>query len=366
MKDNSLKITGFANYIYDFENEVVIHEYLELTKGNYRLTDQRLIKPTDHYLSKHVKRIRDNILDPITNHQAKDISKITFNELNETQIKQINDYLKLETTTIKNQFSYFQGSNISGAKTNSKASPIVCMEQQYSGCNFANPMKLIRGKENLNYQIIKDISLVELIEDNENFMNIFKEYNAWYFNDLLVDNSKIKLSLQNEKLYSEHNIESWVYPNDLDDKISNYIDAHLNDTWKDNDINIHKRMLRTFFGSAVKRELNNKKLPFCASKVQYNSSVIENAHIINFSKLVEINSKESILKAINPFNVLRINSDNHKLFDRHIITFDPQGNIIMNNEIIEESFLDIINLPEETIHFLEENYKYWKQNKCNK
>ena len=49
-----------------------------------------------------------------------------------------------------------------------------------------------------------------------------------------------------------------------------------------------------------------------------------------------------------------------------IITFDLQGNVIKNDAILDESFLDIDNLPKQTIHFIEENRKYWNTHKVNK
>ncbi len=367
-KLNSLKISGYANYVFDINKKVIIHEYLELVKANYRLTDKRLIKPTSHYLRPLVRKFRDTILDPITRHNPKDVVDIQFNSLNNEQIKNINNYLKLETTTVKNQFSYFQGSNITGAKGNSKASPLVYTEQIYFGCNFANPMKELfkKQKDVFNYELIKEISLIEFISENKTFMNHFRKSNVWYFNDQDIPDSERILETKSEENYDENNVNSWVYPEDLDDKISNYIDAHFSNMWKDHDQNAHKRMLRTFFGSSVRRELNNKNIPFCSSIKNYDSSIIENAHIISFAKLVNLNTRESIMKAINPFNVLRIDSNHHKLFDKNKITFDLQGNVIKNNLILDESFLDIDNLPKKTIHFIEENYKYWSDHKVNK
>lgn len=365
---NSLKITGYANYIYDFENKVIIHEYLELTKANYRLTDKGMIKPTAYYLNPSIKNFRNNILDKITNHNPLDILSTKFNDLNQENIKLINKYLKNEKTTIKKQFSYFQGSNISGANSNSKASPLLCIEQEYFKCNFANPMKKIKGKLNLNYEITKNISLVELMKDND-FKNIFKESNIWYFNDLSVDYPKYSKDLSHsypDEIYSENNFNNWKWPKDLDEKISDYIDAYLNGILKENDMKIHKRMLRTFFGSSVRRELDNKKIPYCSMKEKVPSEIIENAHIIKFSKLVSLNTKESLLKAVSPFNVLRIDSNHHKLFDNNKITFDSKGNKIFNDSKDIIQFLDIDILPKETINFIEENYEYWNTYKINK
>lgn len=367
-KNNSLKVSGYANYIYDIDRKIIIHEYLELTKGNYRLTDQKLVKPTDHYLVPLVRKFRDNILDPITNHNPKDIVEIQFNNLSQEQITKINNYLKLENTTIKNQFSYFQGSNISGAKGNSKATPLVCMEQKYFDCNFANPMKklLKKQKDFLNYEIIKEISIIEFMIENENFRNLFRESNVWYFYDEDIPDSERLSATKSEENHDENNISTRMFPIDIDEKISHYIDAYFAGAWGKNDQNTHKRILRTLFGSSVRRELNNKNIPFCASKKNFDSCVIENAHIISFAKLVDLNTRESLMKAINPFNVLRIDSNHHKLFDNNKITFDLQGNIIKNDKVLDESFLDIENLPKETINFIQENYEYWNTYKINK
>jgi hypothetical protein len=179
-KINSLKIVGYANYIFDINKKSIIHEYLELVKANYRLTDKNLVEPTVHYLINSVRVFRDSILDPLTKHNPKDILKSQFNDLNKEQIEEINNYLKKENTTVRNQFSYFKGSNVDGAKTDSTRTELVCTEQRYVRCNFANPMKefLKKQKNFLNYKIVKEISLVDFIDDNEDFMKIFKESNT--------------------------------------------------------------------------------------------------------------------------------------------------------------------------------------------
>ena len=111
--------------------------------------------------------------------------------------------------------------------------------------------------------------------------------------------------------------------------------------------------------------MNNKEIPHFASKIRFHSAVIENAHIISFSSLVNENTLISIKKAINPFNVLRIDSNTHKLFDKNVITFDLDG-FIINDKGREGPFLDIENIPNKTIEFLKENYNHWKQYNCNK
>ncbi|MGL6124953.1 MAG: MAG4270 family putative restriction endonuclease [Metamycoplasmataceae bacterium] len=364
--DNSLRIRGYANYAYDFETKKVIHEYLELEKANYRLTDKKMVKPTSYYLKPKARKFRDTLLDPITKHNPLDFIDIQFYNLEKEQISSINNYLELETTTVKEQFSYLSGSNISGAKTNSKASPLVCTEQKYFECNFSNPMKKLWGKPNLDYKISKTISLTNFISNNKFFKEIFEESNKWYFNDLLVDVSNDISGISNVEFYNENDFDNWVYPKNLDEKISDYIDAYFNGVLKESDMNSHKNILRNFYGSGVRRELDNKKIPFCSTKIKIDSAIIENAHIINFSRLVNANTRESILKAICPYNVLRIDSNHHKLFDKHKITFDDQGNVVKNNGQSWKEFLDIEKLPKETINFIKENYEYWSDYKINK
>ncbi|MGL5205260.1 MAG: MAG4270 family putative restriction endonuclease [Metamycoplasmataceae bacterium] len=366
--DNSLKINGYANYVYDYENLQVIHEYLELENANYRMTDNNMIKPTAYYLKPKTKAFRDNFLDPITNHNPRNISdKLSkYNNLSEKQIILINNYLKTESTTIREQFSYLSGSNISGAKTNSKASPLVSMERGYVDCNFANPMKELKGKQTKNYNINKTITLTDLINNNKDFKTIFENYNIWYFNDKEIDISNYLNDLKINDFYDKNDFKNWVYPKNLEQKIDYYVNAHLNGLIKNNDLNAHKRTLRNFFCSGVKKGLDNKTIPFSATKEKIPSTVIENAHIINFAKLVDINTEKSILDAISPYNVLRIDALHHKLFDHNQITFDTNGNVLNKDGQKLKDFLDIDKLPKQTINFIRENYEYWDDYKINK
>ncbi|MGL5590904.1 MAG: MAG4270 family putative restriction endonuclease [Metamycoplasmataceae bacterium] len=365
--DDSLKMNGYANYVYDYQDNKVIHEYLELEHANYRLTDANMIKPTKYYGKPRARKFRDDILDPITKHNPLDIvEKSKYNDLSKHQILLINDYLKTELTTVKEQFSYLSGSNISGAKTNSKASPLVSMESRYVDCNFSNPMKELWGKQTKEYKIQKIITLTDLINNNESFKLIFENYNVWYFNDQAIDLSSYLSDLKIEDFYDQNDLHNWVYPKNLDEKIDYYLEAHFNGLIHNPDPNTHKRTLRNFFFSGVKKELDKKKIPFCATKDNIPSAIIENAHIINFAKLVDLNTRQSILKAISPYNVLRIDSNHHKLFDRNQITFDVNGNVIDKEGRELKSFLAIDKLPKETLNFIEENYEYWQDYKINK
>lgn len=375
-KPNSLKIVGFANYVFDKKTEQIIHEYLELIESNYRMTDNNLIT-TSHYKSKNVTKFRDNFLDKITNHKVEEISTSTFNNLNEYQLKEINEYFKSIITTVKNQFSYLNGSNITGAKKNSKASPLVCTVQKYFQCNFSNPIaSYIKDKnekckvKNNNYKIAKTITLDEFIDSNKTFEKIFRDVNEWYFiNDKLTDINQHNEYMIDENIDSNFiNDDKFPCKKDLDDVINNYLQVYFDGTWSNTDKNTdknHKEMLRRFYTSSIQNKLNNKEIPHFASKIRFHSAVIENAHIISFSSLVNENTLISIKKAINPFNVLRIDSNTHKLFDKNVITFDLDG-FIINDKGREGPFLDIENIPKKTIEFLKENYKHWKQYNCNK
>ena len=64
---------------------------------------------------------------------------------------------------------------------------------------------------------------------------------------------------------------------------------------------------------------------------EFPKTIIDNAHIISFASLVETKSKDNILKAIDPYNCLRIDKNTHALFDDQSIYFDLEGNIVWLN-----------------------------------
>ena len=266
--------------------------------------------------------------------------------------------------TIKDQLSLFQGSNVSGAKTNHKASPLVCVDQLYFGCNFANPIKNLYSKKKdktTNYNIVDSISLQKFIEENETFRDLFKEYNEWYFNDIDAEEYEIEYEIGDYKI---KNIEK--KSEKLNERILNYLDSYFSGIIISENKKKHSDMLRRFYASSIKKEINNNKIPFCALTVRVKSNLLVNAHIISFAKLVDLNTRESLLMAINPYNVLRIDRNTHTLFDDNEITFDTNGNKISRENKISKDFLDIKKLDLETIKILNDNWKYWDQNKCNK
>lgn len=367
-KKKSLKVIGDAIFAFDIENQKIIHEYLELISCNYRMTDKNMIEPTTHYIKKKIRFFRDEFLDPITNHKPEVIEKSWFNELNNKQIEMINKELRSERQimTIKDQLSLFQGSNVSGAKTNHKASSLVCVDQLYFGCNFANPIKNLYSKKKdktTNYNIIDSISLQKFIEENETFRDLFKEYNEWYFNDIDAEEYEIEYEIDDYKI---KNINQ-KNPEKLNERILNYLDSYFSGIIISENKKKHSDMLRRFYASSIKKEINNNKIPFCALTVRVKSNLLVNAHIISFAKLVDLNTRESLLMAINPYNVLRIDQNTHKLFDDNEITFDTNGNkISRENKTTSKDFLDIKKLHLETIKILNDNWKYWNHNKCNK
>ena len=320
-------------------------------------------------IKKHIREFRKKFLDPITEH----INQYNLMEINERilekfktkgkfinylpneKIDSINENLKFDKHTIKDQYSYFSGSNISGAEKNPKASPLICLEQAYFKCNFLNPIKKIttNSKNFTNKYFIKETVSLQTFIDN----NYSQEFNEWFkkFNKEYYDNI-------NENIILDKN--NYV---DIFNYAKDYIKTYLEGGFGCSDPESHKKMLRNLYRSSIKKEMEAGKIPSNSTNEDYNLRVIQNAHIIKFSTLVEENTQDSLELAINPFNVLKINSDNHILFDNHYITFDSQGNMLnKQNKTVYKNYLNLETLPPESKKILEDNYNFWKENQQNK
>ncbi|MGL5686948.1 MAG: MAG4270 family putative restriction endonuclease [Vagococcus fluvialis] len=149
-RENSLRIKGYANYVYDFNNNNVIHQYLVLENATFRLTDKNMLKTSGYYNKSKMRIFRDEFLDPITNHNPNELVVTLLRELTKEQILKINKYFSdpsKSLTTIGEQFGYLSGSNINGGIKYPEKSPLVCLESGYVGCNFLNPMQNLTDKK---------------------------------------------------------------------------------------------------------------------------------------------------------------------------------------------------------------------------
>ncbi|MBD5423246.1 MAG: hypothetical protein HDR43_01995 [Mycoplasma sp.] len=342
---SGLKIRGNAFYVFDLENNVYIDEYIELKEANYRLTDKSMLK-TNYYKNKTFKNFRDNFLDRYYTINPISIESTIYKELNNFQIVEINNQFKSMKITIRSMFACLSGSNPSGAETFHKSTPILCIEPDDNlfKCNFANVLKNYESKEKNKIQIqelknkykeFKEYNLNSFIKHNliKDFENTFIFYNQDKFWDIKIekkDDTKDQLKKYRD---SKENQELFIY---------SYINKKLDGNIGDKKF---KQKLRSFYTSNIEKCLRMKKIEYSFVSEKFIGE-IENAHIISFSELTSSNNIKNIMKAIDPYNCLRIYPNEHRSFDKGNIKFDKQGNIVSaaTNKILKTNYLDMSKL----------------------
>ena len=354
-KPKKCYIMGYAYYIFDLDKQIIIDEYLELVKANYRITDIYMIK-TKYYENKKVKNFRKKYLDKYSNidinklvyHHNK-FENIKFEFLSDDQIKEINLYFKNESTTIRRMYSLLSGSNISGAETRAKSSPIRCIDNNYFDCNFANVLAKYYKKSFKHKEYPSDLNeyrLDELINSDKvkNFNENFFEYNE----DISYEKYPIIPTFVNEITYEQtiDNIEKYNF----NEKQILFIEGFLNKTLDNYEqivtSSFIKIKLRSYFNANIAKLLKNKFLPLFSTSEPFNLKIIENAHIISFASLLSKSTFESLTDAINPYNCLRIDAATHKLIDNDNYYFDKEGNLLNGKgEIVKQNYLDIKKIP---------------------
>ena len=377
-KFDAIFMKGDAIFIFDTVYNHYIDEYLELEKANFRLTDLNMITPTIYYQDPLVREFRDQYLDLWSNHDPKIIKdKPKRQELTSEQIKIVNDFFKKQSTTIKEMFSLLSGSNISGAKTNHKASPIRCIDNDFFDCNFANPLKELRAKKaKLTKKYPNDLPTYTLIDiwNNdliENFKTIFIQYNQQHEILQTIRSKRLTNSL---KQYQDKNVQNNnVLDNSSQFKLPKnqklYLDGLENQTLDNfakltsNNSKLIKEKLRSFYTRNVNFCLANKIIPQQSMIESKDPDLIENAHILSFSNAFKT---KQYRKTIDPFNCLRIDKNTHALFDKLKIYFDKDGNVCSStdHEIWIANYIDIKNMHSKTKKYFESQTK--KTNKTIK
>ena len=366
---DGFKMKGCAFYIFDLENQIYVDEYIEIIESNFRITDKAMIKPTEYYKIKKVKFFRDNFLDKYSNVDPEKINKITYYDLPKSEINKINQYIKSLNTTIRVMFSFFSGSNITGAETKNTSTPMVCINPNYFGCNFANVMKKYEpndsNKIKLNWEEIKEITLDDMIANNyiKDFSLTFFEYNQdLEYRDKLPDDI-----LSDENIFESQNILHENNKFKFKENQTLWIESFLNknlDHYEEFVKNKQKlsQKLHSFYVSNIYYCIKEKIIPNFHTVTKFNLKQICNAHIIPKNELIKKGTKKSFEDAINPFNCLRIDQSYHSLWDKHEIEFDIQGNIVQKGKIIKPKYLDmdLINKNPKTLYYFE---KYLKASK---
>ena len=370
---DSIVIKGDAIFVFDRYHNHYIDEYLEIEKANFRLTDLNMIIPTVYYKNKLVKEFRDQYLDQWSNHDPKMIrDESRYQELTNEQIKIINDFFKRLNKTIKIMFSLLSGSNISGAETDSKASPLRCIDNDFFDCNFANPLKQFKAKnkeltknypDNLPIYTLMDIWNNNLIDG---FKEIFIKYNpdheilyAEHSDDLIEypEDNLINVLKQNKDKHNQNNLDKKTFEPPENQDL--YLDGLKNKTLDNyekliaNNYKLVKEKLRAFYSANVKFCIANQIIPLKSMTKPEKHYVIESAHIFSFAEAIR---KKEYYKAIDPFNCLRLDRNIHALFDRLKIYFDEDGNVCssVNNEIWISKYIDIENMHSKTKEYFNE------------
>ncbi|WPL39430.1 MAG4270 family putative restriction endonuclease [Malacoplasma iowae] len=376
-KENVHKVKGKCNFVIFLKDKSIVKQFIELEEANYRVTDCDMIKTVGYWNNKDVRLFRKTF---IKNDKPKKEKR--FESLNNKEIESINYFFKNESnTTVLKQLSYLSGSNASGAEKNSKATPLKCIDKNYLSFNFYNPLKKYKINNHLfesdfNFDSIKIISLSDVINSNqylENFKEEFYKYN-WMYINLLEDEETIvnlnkKISLLKSNNDKQKNVEKLFLT-----KVNDIYDLYNKKFY--NDSNEYKRQLRSIYKSWTSYLVSIDKLKDVSQNKYVSTEVIEAAHIIGFSFLISSNNINNWKLAVNGNNVIFIESNFHKMFDKNIITFNPNNRKIVINEnypekkyiektiSVDEIFL-INELSDEQIKNLEINFNYWLKNNKN-
>ena len=353
-ENNGLLIRGNAYFIFDLYKKVFIDEYIEIIEGNYRITDYDIIKPTDYYKNKLFRNFRDNFLDMYSNHNPKEIKTVTHQKLKSNEIIEINKSFKEMHTTVKSMFACLSGSNITGAETNNKASPMRCIDNEYFDCNFANVIKHYEAKKKDKKKIddknIKTYRLFDVINNEliDGFDELFFEYNKDFEYRENID--FIYIPEDNQKDYIIVDINNKFK---IKEKQKDFLLSIVYKTIDDYETFIqsdrYNKKLRSYFTSNVNDYIRKKLIPLHSTTLMNNLSMYDNAHIIKFSTLIDTLKYEDLFDAINPYNCLRIEKNIHKLFDDKNIFFNINGDIInKDKKILHKEYLNMKNMPIET------------------
>ncbi len=352
-KKDKLKIKGCVFFIFDRKLGMYVDDYIHLEEANYRMTDEAMIKTKGYYgRNKYVRDFRKNFLDKYSNNtHPNKIKNFTHKELNKSEINEVNEYFKKIEKTHKQMFSLLSGSNISGANQNPKASPLVCNDGDYFGCNFSNALKQYESKSKVKreWNDIKEYGLKDVLSNEiiPNFKEVFMQYNK--FLDFRENIPEAIVTDDISQYFDDKNISEVLETIDgflITERQNDFINLYLNGKL-DNQVEFNSNKsklitkLRSFYTSNIQKGIKSGNISLHHTTIKNNLAQIENAHILQFSKLVNNGTYDSLRMSIDPFNCLRIDSSIHVLWDKNEIGFNSSGDIVMNNAIIKKEYLDM-------------------------
>lgn len=380
------KILGEAFYLIN-EDLDIVKQFIQISEATYRPTDEKMLKK-DYYKENSLKiKIREKYLKNITS--SKENYKVF--SLPSSQIKSINIDL-LQMSQVKSSIDIFVGSNSPGAECSPSKTNIIYNDKSNqslwcNGINFSNPLnKLLIKKyktisKKYNHITMDEINkneiiLIDEICENPKYLkieNILKQYNSLAFFEKSNPNLSSK-SIKNElylslakdieeeiKILKYKKGEKEYYIESIKSVISQFQNGNVTIDFCEKRLrNIQKALL-----SKEIHELNTKYNDLSINFVEEDhcaNRTFEYAHIISVKFSKESNDLGIIA---DPNNCLILSPNIHTMFDKSIITFDENGNVIQNDDKkishIKEKYL-----TEERKKYIEENYRYFLKHHRNK
>ncbi|PPE05656.1 MAG4270 family putative restriction endonuclease [Mesoplasma corruscae] len=352
-KSNKYSFSGTIFYVFN-ENGFITQTFTQINEGcEYRTNDAQMQK-TEYWRNQKFIELRKEIF-PFTD-------KPEIKTLTKEEVKIINSKMQnnsIFTTHLKTN-EFLTGSNTSGSETKLNNSPILIdgiknNTTKYKFYRFINFFKKItlskEGRTKFEYTDLKEINMINIDDFFEEFdihKKTFLEYNF----DISIDNYEEYENQKYAKLEDNVLADTLILIKQKKVCDSYYKEGLeiLKKTYEMNEMTVEtfKRRLRTIFSFRV--EALSKKLLIKNYIKNSNFPIVEKAHIVQFSYLVEI--LKDYESAIDPYNCLLLEPNLHKAFDSNEIYFSSTGKIIYNNtprgELIQKEY-NQIELKEEIV-----------------
>ncbi len=352
------KYTGVAYYFIDDKNNI-FHEYCQfdlnakirincptfLGEENYK--NLKLIFPKEGASGyfKTSKKIR------LENNYIFSERKISC----PSKMKKLNLIIRKEMSTVLQCIGLITGSNSTGADSDVKKSQVL----YYNSNDRNDKWNTSRFASFLNLKIVsyssqkrKKIRSHYIESYGENFFDIESKIHNnnfinfdFYLNNILSKDFYQNIFINHYNYEFDSQLDNEIIQNKIDD---NYIefkkDFYSYEKWESIIEAIEKFSLKNFIDN---EELIKKLRRIYLKNINYfiysklgitnhldvNIPIAEKAHIISFSYLVK---NGRYLDATSPFNLLFLDSNTHKLFDKNMISISPNGDFVINQKLRNE------------------------------
>lgn len=174
------KFSGDVYFLLNSEGKVLKDFAILDNEGfTYRPNDDAMMKANDGkgtHFWQNKKGIRSKIFDDADvngNYSIKKSAPEMIKKLNNISIESMPTALTME--------AIISGSNSSGADTKIEATPMICVDSEFTGLRFINPFKKLRVKGKANLIIDMDILNKEEKINLEQYFKIFPDYKYTFY-----------------------------------------------------------------------------------------------------------------------------------------------------------------------------------------